>query len=233
MAKHQLPLLADLFSDPAEAFKNDQFNTLLNQEPPASWVKTHPTIPGNWQYLPIDKVEYLLVKMFGGFEREIRNIDVKLNSCVAVVRVIVTHPVTGEKIFNDGVGASPIQLDSGSPSPLHFERMKAGALQMAAPSSASYALSNACEKFGRLFGRDLNRKNTTSFNPMFPNAEFTTDPPKTAAAAPAQPTTPVSNSAPTPTYQPGSSQNNDTAEAVYVPAQIAKPVEEGEVIEWN
>ena len=39
-----LPTIAELTGDVELAFKNDQFNLLLNQEPPAKWIKKHPYI---------------------------------------------------------------------------------------------------------------------------------------------------------------------------------------------
>lgn len=205
-----LPKLAELFIEPDEAYKNDLFQQILNQPPPAKWVKKHPTVPGNWEYLPIDKVEHLLVYIFGGFEREILSVQIMANAVVSVVRVIVVHPVTGEKIHHDGVGAAPIQVNKDS-NPLDFSQIKSGSIQMAAPSSASYALSNACEKFGKVFGRDLNRKDTIPFDPTFKG-----EAPVVTAPVEIPPATPIT--APTP---------------VATTNTITKPDEEGDVIEWN
>ena len=39
--QNQLPTIAELTSDLELAYKNDQLNLLLNQEPPKKWVKKH------------------------------------------------------------------------------------------------------------------------------------------------------------------------------------------------
>jgi len=72
MSEYQLPTLAELHYDPVVAFKNDQLSFLLHQPPHNDWVKQHPTIKvkddGNaWvklKYIPIDKIEYLLTRIF-------------------------------------------------------------------------------------------------------------------------------------------------------------------------
>jgi len=69
---NKLPTLSELHHAPAVAFKNDQLNLLLNQEVPKKWIKYHPTAKikddkGNYvplPYIPIDKIEFLLTKIF-------------------------------------------------------------------------------------------------------------------------------------------------------------------------
>ena len=63
MEKQELPTIAELTNDLDMAWKNDNFNFLLNQNPPEKWVKKHPYIK-DYNYVPIDKVEYLLKKLF-------------------------------------------------------------------------------------------------------------------------------------------------------------------------
>lgn len=65
-----LPTIAELTGDVELAFKNDQFNLLLNQEPPAKWIKKHPYIK-DYNYVPIDKVEFLLKKLFKLYKIEV------------------------------------------------------------------------------------------------------------------------------------------------------------------
>jgi hypothetical protein len=69
--KTTLPTVAELFADNLEqAFKHEQLNLLLNQEPKKEWVKEHPYIKG-YKYLPIDKVEFMLRKIFKEFSIEV------------------------------------------------------------------------------------------------------------------------------------------------------------------
>ena len=44
--KTDLPTLAELTQDNDLAYKNDQLNLLLNQQPPTAWIKEHPFIKG-------------------------------------------------------------------------------------------------------------------------------------------------------------------------------------------
>ena len=45
----------------------EQLNVILSTPPPATWVKQHPFIKG-YNYLPIDKVEYLLRRCFKKYQ---------------------------------------------------------------------------------------------------------------------------------------------------------------------
>jgi len=64
----KIPTLAELTLDVEDAYKNDQLNLILNTPPPAKWVKEHPYIKG-YSYLPIDKVELLLKRIFKTLQR--------------------------------------------------------------------------------------------------------------------------------------------------------------------
>ena len=70
MSENTQLTLADLTLDVEEAYKNDQLNLILNTPPPQKWVKEHPYIRG-YNYLPIDKVELLLKRIFKTYKLEI------------------------------------------------------------------------------------------------------------------------------------------------------------------
>lgn len=172
----KLPSLEELSADHETAFKNDQLNMLLNQEPPASWLKAHPTInvkddSGNTvalKYLPVEKVEFLLTKIFQRWSVEIVASGALFNSVYVHVRLKVENPLDGTYIIQDGIGASPVQVDKGF-SASDLAKIKSGAVMMALPSAESYALKDAAEKLGRIFGKDLNRNNiigTNSYNQL-------------------------------------------------------------------
>jgi hypothetical protein len=62
-----LPTIQELHgSNSITSYKNDQLNLLLNQEPKKEWVKDHPYVKGH-KYIPIDKVEFMLRKIFKKF----------------------------------------------------------------------------------------------------------------------------------------------------------------------
>ena len=169
----QLPALKELHQSPEEAFKNDQFKLLLNQPPHHTWIKKHPlakakndqgqTVPA--EYLPIDKVESLLDYIFQQWKVEVLSTQALFNSICVTVRLHIYLPHKGEWSFMDGVGAATIQVDKGAMAG-DLSAIKASAVQMAAPSAKSYAIKDAAEHLGKLFGRDLNRRDTV----MIPGA---------------------------------------------------------------
>jgi hypothetical protein len=162
--KTNLPTIADLTSDVEVAFKNDQFNLLLNQPPPAKWVKTHPHIKGH-RYIPIDKIEFLLKRIFKSYRIETKETRVMMNSIFCSVRVHVLHPVSGEWTWNDGVGSAELQTakDSGPLRP-DMSNVNRGAVPMATGIAKSVAIKDACDHFGDLFGANLNRKDAMVFS---------------------------------------------------------------------
>lgn len=151
----KLPSLADLNQDIEAAFKNDQLNFLLNQEPPAQWIKVHPLT--KTKYLPIERVEFLLIKIFQRYSVEVVGYSQLFQSIAVHVRLKVENPIDGTFIVHDGLGAAPVQVDKDE-SPADLSKIKSAAVQMGLPSAESYAIKDAAEKLGKIFGRDLNRK---------------------------------------------------------------------------
>src|SRR6187549_1214755 len=104
----KLPTLQELFEDSIQlAGKQEGLNALLSAEPPAKWVKEHPFIKGH-RYVPIDKVEYLLRKIFKRYQIEITGQGTAFNGVWVTVRVHYLSPVTEQMEWHDGIGA--IQL---------------------------------------------------------------------------------------------------------------------------
>lgn len=162
MNENKLPTLAELTQDVEVAYKNDQFNLLLNQEPPAKWVKTHPYIK-NHKYVPIDKVEYLLRRIFKTYSIEITGQGTAFNGVWVTIRLKVTNPVSGELMQFDGIGAAQLQTKSGS-SPAELQNINNGALAMAFPIAKTYAIKDAADCLGKIFGADLNRPDTLPYD---------------------------------------------------------------------
>jgi hypothetical protein len=159
---HTLPKVADLFAENIEqAFKQEELNLLLNQEPNAKWVKEHPFIKG-YRYLPIDKIEFMLRKIFKVFRIEITGQGTAFNGVWVTVRVHYLNPTTGEMSFHDGIGAMQLQTKKDT-SPADLLNINNGALSMAFPAAKTVAIKDACDHFGKLFGCDLNRKDTMNF----------------------------------------------------------------------
>ena len=162
-----LPKIQDLVKDVNEAFKSDQFKLLVNQNPPEAWLQVN-KYANNSIYLPIDKVEYLLDKIIQEWKVEILECKQMFNAVMTTVRVHYKNPVSGEWLFHDGVGCSELQTkkDSGNLTP-DFANINKGAVEMAAPISKTMAIKDACDHIGRIFGRDLNRKNIVAFQQSY------------------------------------------------------------------
>jgi hypothetical protein len=105
------------------------------------------------------KVQYLLTKIYGKWWVEVLNTQVFANSVSVTVRLFVRNPLTGETEHNDGVGAAPIQTDKGKGA-MDWNFAKANGVQIAIPAAKAYAIKDAAEEFGKIFGRDLNRKDS-------------------------------------------------------------------------
>lgn len=157
----KLPTIQELYENTDLAIKHDDFNVLMNQEPPASWVKVN-KYAGNSNYLPIEKVEWLLRRIFKQFRIEITGQGVAFNGVWVTVRIHYVHPVTDEWQFHDGIGAEALQVKSGS-SPADLANLNKGALAMAFPLAKSQAVKDACDHFGKAFGADLNRKDVMAY----------------------------------------------------------------------
>lgn len=175
-----LPTLADLHHDVQTAFKNDQLNALLNQPPHQSWIKKHPMTKTD--YLPIDKVEFMLTRIFQQWRVEIKEVKQLFNSVAAVVRLHYLNPITNEWQYHDGTGAMPVQTDAGK-SAADMGAIKNAAVQMAAPGAVSYAIKDAAEHLGALFGRDLNRKDTVLFAGAYTPEDNTPEPEQNGSSA--------------------------------------------------
>lgn len=110
---------------------------LLNSEPKKEWLKEHPQVKG-FKYLPIEKVEFLLNRLFNNIKIEIRSVVSAENRAVVTVRVNY-----GDGMFHDGIGAAQIS--------------KTQPAEMAFPLAKSLAVKDSCDFFGKIFGKDLNR----------------------------------------------------------------------------
>lgn len=156
-----LPSLKDLHSDLKTLQKDDELTVLLNNEPPEAWVKTHPFIKG-YKYVPIERVEFLLKKIFRKYKIEILREGTAFNGVYVVVRVHYLNPISNEWDYHDGIGAAQLQTKKGQ-SPADLSNINNGALSMAFPIAKTVAVKDACDHFGRLFGSDLNRKQQMTY----------------------------------------------------------------------
>jgi len=141
---------------------------ILNHEPHGAWIKKHPLY--NNDYLPIDKVEFLLTIFFKKWNVEVKNVFHVANSICVIVRLYFQNPDTKVFEWQDGCGAAPMQVNSKS-NPMDANEIKSNAVMLALPIAETNAIKDAADKIGKIFGRDLNRKNTLEYDVLVKDPE--------------------------------------------------------------
>jgi hypothetical protein len=157
----------------AELRKAQNYLSIVNAEPRKEWVKAHPMVKKNGKglpYLPIERCEWLMQKLFEDVEYEIQREGLLANSVYVAVRVWYTNPVTGKRLHQDGVGAIDVQTKAGA-SPTDFTQIVSGALNRNLPTAESYARKNAMQKIGKIFGGRLDSDIETAASNMFLNIQ--------------------------------------------------------------
>ena len=135
------------------------FNALVMSSPRKEWVKTN-KYSQNAKYLPIRIVEELLTGVFPFWQVEqVGEPKILANSIVISVQLKVFNPLLGQWLSFAGVGAVPIEMQSGS-SPTDFTKINPKALHKNVPAALSFAVNNAAKKIGKLFGSHLNSTET-------------------------------------------------------------------------
>ena len=119
----------------------ENLDEILNSEPRKEWLKEHPQVRG-FMYLPIERVEFLLTRLYDNIKIDIRSVISAENRAVVTVRVNY-----GDGMFHDGVGSA--QISKTQPS------------EMAFPLAKSLAFKDAIEFNGKIFGKDLNRSDVS------------------------------------------------------------------------
>lgn len=166
-----LPKIDDLYTNIELATQQNALNIILNSQPKSEWVKLHPAIKIKGadglecplRYIPISTVEYILTAIFIKWRFEIKEIKLVANAVVTVGRLHVQDPTTGEWDWQDGTGAIPLQTDAKK-RPMEIDFIKNNAVTLAAPASESEAIKDAAHKFGKIFGKDLNRRDEMSYS---------------------------------------------------------------------
>jgi hypothetical protein len=115
---------------------------ILNLEPRKDWIKEHPQVKG-FMYLPIERVEFLLSRLYKDVQIEIRSVISTDTRAVVTIRVNYTNR-EGARMFHDGIGA--VNITKSQPAEMSF------------PMAKTLAMKDACDMFGKVFGKDLNRK---------------------------------------------------------------------------
>lgn len=158
-------LAKDLGLDLKRLSEQDKLNAILNQNPPEKWCKVN-KYANNTKYLPIDKIEDLLTQVFQFWRVEVLSYSNLFNSVAVHIRLHYQSPISGEWLYQDGVGAVGIQLNQGSQA-FDLAQIKTDSIMKALPAAKSYAIKDAADHLGRLFGRDLNRIDTLPYQPTY------------------------------------------------------------------
>lgn len=165
--------ISELAQDLTGITKHVDFNNFLDNNPPAKWVQLHPfnkhkvngkNVPV--PYLPIGVVESLLNAIFPINKIEVLSFGQLAQSVTCHVRVHYLHPVSGDWLYHDGLGAVDIQTAKGT-SAADLGAINSGAIQKGLPAAKAYAVKNACQNFGRLFGRDVAREFNVQIEPRY------------------------------------------------------------------
>lgn len=136
---NKLPSLKSLYDGDLE-LKSDQnkLNILLNQPPNPKWIKEHPFAKGV-KYIPIEKIEYLLTRLFLKWRIEVKQIQTIANSCVVTVRLHYQNIENNDWSWQDGIGAAPIQTEKNAGA-MDWDKVRTDSVMKAAPAAETTPL---------------------------------------------------------------------------------------------
>ena len=165
-----------------ELLKIQKFVSSLNNSDPISGVENTPD--NKAKTLTISHVEMTLDEYFFGlWSTENFKWSVIQNEVVGSLDLIVVHPMNGMFIRRTGAASIIIQVDkvpdeiknNSKARNIHAlspENKKPNALDMGFPKLKAECLKNAAQSLGKIFGRDLNRKQKDTFNPLLKKEEL-------------------------------------------------------------
>jgi hypothetical protein len=160
-----LPTLKEIYDGDLELKAGqNKLNVLLNQPPKPEWIKDHPFARGV-KYIPIERIEFLLTRLFLKWRVEVKEIVTIANSCVVTVRLHYQNIEDNDWSWQDGIGAAPIQTDKDCGA-MDWNRVRTDSVMKSAPAAESYAIKDAAEKIGKIFGKDLNRKDEIIYDSL-------------------------------------------------------------------
>ena len=150
-----------------------KFQTRLNSAPSELAVESTPDRKA--QTVVISHIEMTLDELFfGQWKTENFKWNAIANEVQGSIELVAVHPVTGFEIRRTGAASIIIMVDRVPDGVAGTERnqwalnpsnKKANALDMAFPKLKSECLKNAAQSLGKIFGRDLNRKNVDQYQP--------------------------------------------------------------------
>lgn len=153
-----------------------KFQARLNSQPDDKGIETTPDKKA--MTLVVSHVEMTLDEMFFGHWRtENFHWSAIANEVQGSLELVCLHPITGFEIRRTGAASIVITVDKVPDEikddtrernrwALNAENKKPNALDLAFPKLKAECLKNAALSLGKLFGRDLNRKNKDDYKPF-------------------------------------------------------------------
>lgn len=147
-----------------EAVLMQAFAAKLNREPDPKELDKTPD--GRAKTLPISFVEMTLDEIFFG-QWELSEVSYQqiFNEVVGTGVLTVWHPVSGRPIKRAGFASVVITQDKDAQIADFQSTKKKNALDLSFPKLKAEILKNAASSLGKVFGRDINRKNVDTFKP--------------------------------------------------------------------
>lgn len=140
------------------------FTRRLNADPDIREFDKTPD--GRAQFLPVSFVEMTLDELFlGQWELSEPTYQQIFNEVVGTGILTVWHPITGRAIRRAGFGAVVITQDKDAAIADFNITKKKNALDLTFPKLKAEILKNAAGSLGKVFGRDINRKQRDTFKP--------------------------------------------------------------------
>ena len=159
-----------------ELDKLQKITARLNSEPALEGIE--PTPDKKAVTLVISHVEMTLDELFFGlWSTENFKWSAIANEVQGSLELVVTHPVTGQTLRRTGAASVVITVDrvpdaikenaqARNEWALNPSNKKQNALDLAFPKLKAECLKNAAQSLGKIFGRDLNRKNKDQYKPF-------------------------------------------------------------------
>jgi hypothetical protein len=144
----------------------EQFNALMNEDPDPRNVKIN-KFAGNSKYVPISYVQMMLDQFFLGLWKTSEfTYQVIANEEVGKVKLEYYHPFAKTWIEREGAAAVMIQQNSGAPITDIGAKIK-NTLGKDHPHLLASCVVSAARSIGKVFGRDLNRKEEDSYQTFY------------------------------------------------------------------
>lgn len=153
-------------SDTTALIKVQKFTALQYRQPPAESLGATPD--GKAKTVTISHIETTLDELyFGQWSLTDCHYQREFNEVIGSGVLTVINPITGREIKRTGFAAVQITQDAGASLANFNDTKKKNALDLTFPKLKAEILKNAAQSLGPIFGRDVNRKITDSFNPLF------------------------------------------------------------------